>query len=443
MSKSPLLRKFAITLLVLGLQGLSGLPVGLAEGATPGHGTARAQQGSLTIMSYNLLNYPDHDDQYVRTDNFVTIFSAIEPHILVVTEMKSQAGVDQLLEIGLNRISREYAAGPFINGYDTDNAVYYRSDRVTLENNIRIATALRDINGYTFSINDHDDSTFTITIFVAHLKASQGTDNEVKRHAEALKLADYIANQDSNYYYAFAGDFNIYSASEASYKLLLDSMAVDLEDPLDARGEWHNSPSYSYLHTQSTRTGQLSDGGASGGLDDRFDFILLSHQMLRDSGPLTYVTGTYSAYGNDGAHFNGDINAGENQVVPAAIADALYYASDHLPVLLELSYPATLAITDRATLPVTYALQQNYPNPFNPATMIRFDLPVGSDTRMAVYDLLGREVARLVDGHLEAGYHQQVWNGRDLNGQEVPTGIYFVLVVTPEFRQSIKTLLLR
>ncbi len=53
------------------------------------------------------------------------------------------------------------------------------------------------------------------------------------------------------------------------------------------------------------------------------------------------------------------------------------------------------------------------------------------------------KVVRLVDGHLEAGYHQQVWNGRDWNGREVPTGIYFVLVATPEFRKSIKIVLLK
>jgi endonuclease/exonuclease/phosphatase family metal-dependent hydrolase len=397
----------------------------------------------MTIMTYNLLNYPDHDNQYVRTDNFATIFNAIESDILVVTEMKSQDGVDRLLEFGLNHISRDYTAGPFFNGYDTDNAVYYRTDRVTLENTIRIITSLRDINGYTFSINDHQDPSFRFTVFSAHLKASNTTADANRRYQETLKLAQYIANQDSNYFYAFAGDFNFYGAGEPGYKLLLDSLAVDLEDPLDARGEWYNDSSYTYLHTQSTRTTQLPDGGASGGLDDRFDFILLSHHMLRDSGPLTYVTGTYNAYGNDGKHFNGDINSGNNGVVSATIADALYYASDHLPVMLELSYPTTLAVADRAAWPVAYALHQNYPNPFNPGTTIRFDLPVASDTRITVYDLLGREVVRLADGRLEPGYHQLLWNGLDTRGRAVPTGMYIVLMMTPEFGKNIKVLLLK
>ena len=102
-----------------------------------------------------------------------------------------------------------------------------------------------------------------------------------------------------------------------------------------------------------------------------------------------------------------------------------------------------LALPDAQLLPEAFALHQNYPNPFNPSTTIRFDLPEATKVHLAVYDILGREVVRLVDGQLEAGYHQQVWNAQDRNGNEVPTGIYFVLVVTPEFRKSIKIVLLK
>ncbi len=102
-----------------------------------------------------------------------------------------------------------------------------------------------------------------------------------------------------------------------------------------------------------------------------------------------------------------------------------------------------VAIYDAQLQPEAFALHQNYPNPFNPSTTIQFDLPVATDVQLAVYDLLGREVVRLVNRHLEAGYHHRVWDGRDRNGNEVPTGIYFVLVVTPEFRRSIKPLLLK
>ena len=63
---------------------------------------------------------------------------------------------------------------------------------------------------------------------------------------------------------------------------------------------------------------------------------------------------------------------------------------------------------------------------------IQYDLTVATDVRLAIYDLLGREVLRLVNQQMEAGYHHAVWNARDNHGCEVSTGIYFVVAVTPE-----------
>jgi len=104
---------------------------------------------------------------------------------------------------------------------------------------------------------------------------------------------------------------------------------------------------------------------------------------------------------------------------------------------------SALAVEDVAGLPSAYALHQNYPNPFNPSTTLRFDLPAATDIHIVVYDLLGREIVRLVEQRLEAGYHRLVWNGRDRRGREVPTGMYIVLMATPEYRKSIKMVLLK
>lgn len=68
----------------------------------------------------------------------------------------------------------------------------------------------------------------------------------------------------------------------------------------------------------------------------------------------------------------------------------------------------------------TFALAQNYPNPFNPSTTIEFSLPKNERVKLAVYDLLGREVASLVDGRLDAGQHSFVFDGSNLT-----SGIYF------------------
>ena len=116
--------------------------------------------------------------------------------------------------------------------------------------------------------------------------------------------------------------------------------------------------------------------------------------------------------------------------------------SGFLVVVLQQQQSA-LALDEVGGLPSAYSLHQNYPNPFNPATTIRFDLPKATDIQIVVYDLLGREVAQLLNQHLEPGFHELLWNGRDRTGRELPTGMYIVLLATPEYTKSIKMLLLK
>ncbi len=71
-------------------------------------------------------------------------------------------------------------------------------------------------------------------------------------------------------------------------------------------------------------------------------------------------------------------------------------------------------------LPAEFSLMQNYPNPFNPETNIPFALPVRSQVKLSVFDLLGREVATLADGPFEAGLHTVNWNA-----SEMSSGVYF------------------
>lgn len=103
----------------------------------------------------------------------------------------------------------------------------------------------------------------------------------------------------------------------------------------------------------------------------------------------------------------------------------------------------TAGIREGSVYPETYRLYQNYPNPFNLVTTFRYDLPKGSDVSLVVYDILGLEVARLVDGYMEPGYHHIQWAGKNQSGRSVPSGIYIGRLVTPEYTKSIKMVLLK
>jgi len=138
---------------------------------------------------------------------------------------------------------------------------------------------------------------------------------------------------------------------------------------------------------------------------------------------------------------NTTVQASTGEIAGTAEGGNTIVKSGFLVVRLQQEPPNAIEGVDG--LPTTYALRQNYPNPFNPSTTLRFDLPMATDIHIVVYDLLGREVVRLVEQRIEAGYHQLVWNGRDRRGRELPTGMYIVLMMTPEYRKSVKLVLLK
>ena len=89
-------------------------------------------------------------------------------------------------------------------------------------------------------------------------------------------------------------------------------------------------------------------------------------------------------------------------------------------------------------IPLRYALEQNYPNPFNPATVIKYQLPKSSNVKISVYDLLGKEVATLVNGNVEAGYHQVEFNGSDL-----ASGLYLYKIEADGYTDVKKMMLVK
>jgi len=126
----------------------------------------------------------------------------------------------------------------------------------------------------------------------------------------------------------------------------------------------------------------------------------------------------------------------------------MWYTGNDGTNLLRIGYATdtsrVVGIEDYSSIiPSSFVLHQNYPNPFNPISTIRYDLPQGGEVSLIVYNILGREVARLVDGYMEPGYHQVQWDGMNNSGRELPSGIYITRLVTPEYTKSIKMVLLK
>ena len=108
-----------------------------------------------------------------------------------------------------------------------------------------------------------------------------------------------------------------------------------------------------------------------------------------------------------------------------------------------LRYRPIVAVTSISKGPPTFipehfVLSQNYPNPFNPTTVISYQLPVASNVKIAVFDILGREVASLVNEREEAGSHEVRFDGSDL-----ASGVYLYRLEAGSFVQTKKLILLK
>lgn len=289
-----------------------------------------AAQPVYKIMTYNILNYPGTTAS-VRNPYYKTIVGAVMPDILVIQEITSQAGVDTFLNAVLKQLDTNYRAGLFIDGPDTDNAIFFKSTLFSFVSNTPVKTALRDISEFVITCNFTLD---TLIFYSVHLKASSGSANELARAAEVDSLRKRTKNLHAGANYFVLGDFNIYSANESAYQKLRDTTTSGaFIDVFTMPGSW-NTATYAPYHTQSPRVRSFG-GGATGGMDDRFDMILFS-RAVSAAGGVEYVSGSYTAYGNDGLHFNDSINRPPNNAVGQTIADALHYASDHIPVIVSV-----------------------------------------------------------------------------------------------------------
>ncbi|RMH64526.1 MAG: T9SS C-terminal target domain-containing protein [Bacteroidetes bacterium] len=161
-----------------------------------------------------------------------------------------------------------------------------------------------------------------------------------------------------------------------------------------------------------------------------------------------YPNGTLlAATRNGGVHRSTDggdswhpINTGLPSLTVTALAvteEGFVFAGTDQGIYRSTRAIATAA-EDETALPDGFALAQNYPNPFNPATTIRYALPEAAEVRLTVYDALGREVKRLVDGLRVAGEHEVVFEGQGL-----PSGVYMYRLTAGGVTQTRRMVLMK
>lgn len=340
-------------------------------------------QEQFKVMAYNVLNLQSSSTD--RFPYFKKIIDATQPDILVLEEIGSLSAMNAFKT---NVLNATYSCGTFIDGPDSDNCLCYKLNKFKFVSNTAIPTALRDINLFKVVNLASGD---TLRIFAVHLKASdsQSGSERNQRNEEILRLRNVTNSLSISQDWIVCGDFNFYDSNEPAYNTLKNPNSTVngyVIDPVTMPygADWSNSQNIPY-HTQSPRVESFG-GGSTGGLDDRFDLILYS-KSISNPGGLEFVANSTVAYGNDSQHYNKSINAAPlNSAVGQEIADALYYASDHLPVIAEFKYlPASLN-----ELNTTFS--SIYPNPVTNVLQIQTDMFI---QQIIISDLSGKHVLSL------------------------------------------------
>ncbi len=314
-------------------------------------------QESFRLMFYNVLNFPNQNYPPNRISHLTTILSDYQPDIFMICELNNEAGANAIVTSMQQNIRTSFVRANFVentsddtigNQNDLQNMVFFDSNKFTLQMQTEITTIYRDFNHYRFLLQTINQTTNPVylDVIIGHLKSSSGTVNQQYRLQMAQDLTNYLNTLPATSNVILAGDLNLYTSSEPALVEFLDTTnSIPFEDPANRLGSWHNNTSYIDVFTQATRTTSTM-GGASGGFDDRFDFILTSTTLQQPNTTLYYKPNTYQVYGNNSNIncYNNAINSSfcaedNNANTPdfsQPIRDALYNFSDHLPVTLQL-----------------------------------------------------------------------------------------------------------
>jgi hypothetical protein len=319
--------------------------------ATPAH--------ALKVATWNLWQYPT-TLLSTRQPHMRTVMGALDPDVIIVQELATSAGADSFMNVlkaaHPERVWKKSGYFPA-----TESTAYWDSLKVDAVSFSGLSTSgPRDVLVGLFKPRGYVSNQAWFRVYSVHFKAGTGTGTgvgcgdtpcETLRAAEASDLRNLInvvSTAAVGPGFLVGGDTNIYTADELAYIRLTESQADNDgrgRDPLTMPGNWHLNSNYAPYHSQCPCNSNCLPGFSGGGLDDRFDLFLSSYSLQDGQGlDLLPLPGGYITYGNDGFHFNTDIDAGFiNLAVPYEVAQALRQASDHIPVAVVLQLPSKVA----------------------------------------------------------------------------------------------------
>lgn len=364
-------------------------------------------QDTIRIMTYNLLNYeyyPSYCNDNINIidekKNYInTIIDYTLPDIVGFVEVYNDLAVKYSLLGVMNSNGRDfYDFTPFNTPNSLSGIVYYNKNKFELFASIEVnVDGLRDLKIYSFKLKETTPE-IHVHIVLGHLATSQS--GEQDRALQIAALYDKLEQQGHNNNYIIMGDLNVYHEDEAMFDDILRHSNQELRfyDPvemMDNEGAMIDLGSYEnrFYHTQSTsayNNPNHNECFATGGLDDRFDMILVDDDIMSGEGKILYIENSYTTPGQDGYHYNTYLTDGANNSAPANVIEALQKNSDHLPVYADFIFgePAGISSFSSNNLKISC----NNPATDNLDLSIKLSSP--DEVEICIFNVLGNQLLK-------------------------------------------------
>jgi endonuclease/exonuclease/phosphatase family metal-dependent hydrolase len=332
--------------------------------------------GYLRIATYNIASSTGTPrsglDTILQAIGNESLNGAMEQlDVLTLEEVQSQATTTQAVTDLLNNL---YGAGTYAHGsLDGQNTgtgtqgIVYNTQTIQLLSEAAVgvaSTSGQPRQALRYQLHPIGfSSAADFYLYVSHYKASQGTTNESRRLVEADAIRADADALGTGVQIIYSGDFNTYTSTEPGYQELLSAGNEQAIDPLNRPGAWHNNSNFVGIDSQAPAVSPPPPL-TGGGITDRFDFELTS-AALADGAGLDYVTGTYTAFGNNGSvGLGGNINALNNTALSdlpnqRQVLNLLTTVSDHLPVVADYQVQKLATSTTLTSTPNPSGLGQS------------------------------------------------------------------------------------
>jgi len=377
----------------------------------------RRHEDDIRVLTYNTLW--DGILEADRQPKFKRIIQALDPDVIALQEHTDWDQIDDIIQSWFPQ--------------ETWHASWTYGDLVVLSrfpilNDANLISSGRTMCALLDTENELGKKLLIINSHLSCCANNDGRQQQVDEFASVWR--NWITNSDGPFNLEFetpflhVGDFNF-----VGYRQQVETIRIgDIEDENeygdDFLPDWDASNIVDLFsrHTHK-RMGYTWRSDGSSFNPGKLDYIFYSDATI-DTGK-HYVLNTLALDDESLAEYG-------------LVWDDTQEASDHLPRVFDISLDPSVDIINENPVPKRFAIVNNYPNPFNPITTITVHFEMNCNTSLQVFDINGRLIDSLFDGEIESGTHEFHWNG---NNQ--PSGVYFIKLSSSDYNQTRKMVLLK